>query len=295
MTLKQKKVVTAYTFLAVPIVFFLFVRFFPMVYSMAMSFTDWNLLKKNINFVGLNNYIKIFNDPVFVTSLFNSLKYILFGAPLVIIISLLIALLLNKIRKIQWLYRLLYVMPYITPMVAVSWVWRWMYQPLPLGVFNNALVALGMDVQPFLSSPSQALFCIVVTTVWVEFGYCVVIFLAGIQTIPEEYLEAARIDGASRWNITMKITVPLLRPITLFLVVTESIQFLRLFTQVYNMSFQGTGGPLDSTKPMALYIYHKAFVNFDMGVASSASFVLFLIIMFITFLQLRVFKDKVSY
>mgnify|MGYP000946265494 CR=1 FL=1 len=98
-------------------------------------------------------------------------------------------------------------------MVAVSWVWRWMYQPLPLGVFNNALVALGMDVQPFLSSPSQALLCIVVTTVWVEFGYCVVIFLAGIQTIPEEYLEAARIDGCGEWMIYTKIILPNIKPV----------------------------------------------------------------------------------
>jgi multiple sugar transport system permease protein len=199
---------------------------------------------------------------------------------------------LNRIRKFQWLFRLLYVMPYITPLVAVSWVWRWLYQPPPMGVLNNILLNLNMPTQQFLSSTEQALISIVVTTVWIQLGYCIVIFLAGLQTIPSEYIEAARIDGASRRQITWKITVPLLKPITLFLVIMQSISFLRIFTQVYNMSVQGSGGPLNSTKPLVLYIYEKAFVNFDMGLASSASLVLFGLIMVITFIQMKFLNEK---
>ncbi|PWJ95158.1 carbohydrate ABC transporter membrane protein 1 (CUT1 family) [Oceanotoga teriensis] len=291
-SLERKYTITAYTFLFVPIIFFLVVRFLPMIFSLAMSFTDWNLLSKDINFIGFENFAKIFSDEVFLKSLWNTIKYVIFGVPLVIFLSLIIAVMLNRIRKFQWLFRLLYVMPYITPLVAVSWVWRWFYQPPPMGVFNSILLNLNLSTQQFLGSTEQALFCIVITTVWVQLGYCIVIFLAGLQTIPLEYIEAARIDGASRRQITWKIVVPLLKPITLFLVVMQSISFLRIFTQVYNMSVQGSGGPLNSTKPLVLYIYEKAFVNFDMGLASSASLILFALIMFITFIQMKFLNEK---
>ena len=296
MKLRQKRILTAYTFLSVPLIFFIVVRFYPMIFSIWMSFTDWNLLsvgKKN--FIGLGNYIAIFNDPVFVKALVNTLEYVVLGVPGVIVISLFIALLLNGLKKFQWLYRLLYVMPYITPLVAVSWVWRWLFQPVPLGIINGILMKLGFDSQPFLLSTSQALPSIVVTTIWVNLGYCIVLFLAGLQTVPQEMLEAARIDGATRWQTTRKITIPLLNPIILFLVVMQSISFLRIFTQVYNMSTQATGGPLNSTKPIVLYIYQKAFSSFEMGIASSASVVLLGIIMFITFLQMKVLNKNVQY
>lgn len=295
MRLRQKKIVTAYTFLFIPLIFFVIVRFYPMLFSMWMSFTDWNLLSRKVNFIWFDNYIKIFQDQVFIKSVQNTLSYVVAGVPAVLLISLGISLLLNRLKKFQGIYRLLYVMPYITPVIAVSWVWRWLYQPVPLGLINNALNFLNLDTQPFLSSTEQALISIVVATVWINLGYCVVIFLAGLQTIPQEYVEAARIDGANRRQVTFRITLPLLRPVTLFLVVMQSISFLRIFTQVYSMSSQGYGGPLNSTKPLVLYIYQKAFISFDMGIASSASVVLFLMIMAITFIQLKFLKGNVNY
>ena len=131
--------------------------------------------------------------------------------------------------------------------------------------------------------------------VWVELGYCSTIFLAGLQTIPKEISEAARIDGANGRQVLTKITLPLLLPITLFLTVMEGIQFLRIFTQVYNMSFQAMGGPLNSTKSAALYIYQKAFTNFEMAQAASASLVLFAMIMLVTLVQLKFFDKKMNY
>lgn len=296
MKLRHKRILTAYSFLSLPLVFFIVVRFYPMLFSIWMSFTDWNLLsvgKKN--FIGLANYISIFKDPIFVKALLNTLEYVLLGVPGVIIISLFIALLLNSLKRFQGLFRLLYVMPYITPLVAVSWVWRWLYQPIPLGIVNGILSALGFETQPFLMSTSQALPSIVVTTIWVNLGYCIVIFLAGLQTVPQEMIEAARIDGATKWQTTRKVTIPLLNPVILLLVVMQSISFLRIFTQVYNMSSQATGGPLNSTKPIVLYIYQKAFVNFEMGIASSASVILLGIIMIITFLQMKFLNKNVQY
>jgi multiple sugar transport system permease protein len=170
-----------------------------------------------------------------------------------------------------------------------------MYQPVPLGIINGLLTSAGLAPHGFLIDPGEALASITAVNVWVELGYCVTIFLAGIQSIPEELLEAARMDGASQARVLRSIILPLLLPVTLFLTVMQGIQFLRIFTQVYNMSNQATGGPLDSTKSIALYVYQAAFTRFDMGVAASASLVLFAIILAVTLLQIRFFDRKIAY
>lgn len=295
MTLAAKRSITAYGFLAIPLVFFICVRFGPMLYMLAMSFTDWGLLRKTLKFIGLENYRGLFADAAFLQSLGNTVRYAVFGAPAVIALSLCIALLLDVIPRGKAVFRLIYVLPYITPIVAVSWVWRWMYLQPPLGVINSLLMAFGLPAQEFLNSPTQALPSILGVNVWVELGYCSTIFLAGLQTIPKEISEAARIDGANGRQVLTKVTLPLLLPITLFLTVMEGIQFLRIFTQVYNMSFQAMGGPLNSTKSAALYIYQKAFTNFEMAQAASASLVLFAMIMLVTLVQLKFFDKKLNY
>ena len=160
---------------------------------------------------------------------------------------------------------------------------------------NAVFVSVGLRAHEFLNSPTHALPSILAVNVWIELGYCTIVFLAGIQTIPSSIMEAARMDGASGWQLLSKVTLPLLLPVTLLLVVVEGIQFLRIFTQVYNLSYQALGGPLDSTKSAALYIYQKAFTNFDMGVAASASLVLILIIFAVTLVQLRLFDRRLNY
>ncbi|HYW85389.1 MAG TPA: sugar ABC transporter permease, partial [Spirochaetia bacterium] len=228
-------------------------------------------------------------------SLLNTAKYAVFGAPAVIVLSLGIAILLDRLPRGKGIYRLIYVLPYVTPLVAIAWVWRWMFQSPPLGIINAAFVSVGLRAREFLNSPTQALPSILAVNVWVELGYCTIVFLAGMQTIPSSITEAARIDGASERQLLRRVTLPLLRPVTVLLAVVEGIQFLRIFTQVYNMSFQALGGPLDSTKSAALYIYQKAFTNFDMGVAASASLVLFVIILAVTLVQLRLFDRRLTY
>ncbi len=295
MTLAKKQVLTAYVFLAVPLLFFLFVRFVPMAYALVMSATNWKLLARNLRFLGLDNFRTIFADRVFRASLANTLRYAVVGAPLAIVISFFLALQLSRIGRFRSFYRLLYVLPYITPVVAVSWVWRWMFQPVPFGIINGVLSGMGLAPHGFLNDPREALASITAVNVWVELGYCVTIFLAGIQNIPSEYVEAAKIDGASERRVLRSIILPLMMPVTLFLTVMQGIQFLRIFTQVYNMSTQATGGPLDSTKSIALYVYQTAFAKFEMGLAASASLVLFAIIMAVTLLQIRFFDRRVSY
>ena len=295
MTLGNKRIIVAYTFLIFPLLYFIGVRLLPMFYAMVMGMTNWGLLARNIRFVGLENFKTIFADPVFIKAFTNTIRYALIGAPLVIAVGLFFALQLDVITRGKGFFRLIYVLPYITPVVAVSWVWRWLYQPPPIGLINGVFVRLGLQAQGFLGDPNMALYCIILVNVWVDMGYCVTIFLAGIQNIPADFIEAAKIDGATNRILLLKITLPLLLPITLFLMVIEGISFLRIFTQVYNMSFQASGGPLNSTKSAAMYIYQTAFSQFRMGLAASASLVLFLIIMLITLFQIKFFDRKISY
>jgi multiple sugar transport system permease protein len=295
MTLARKRALTAYTFLLVPLVFFISVRFGPMLYMMGRSLTDWSLLRKTSAFVGLANFQAVLADPSFAAAMANTARYAVFGAPVVIGLSLAVALLLNGIGRGKGLFRLIYVLPYITPIVAVSWVWRWMFQTPPMGILNGMLVNLGLPAHQFLISPKEALNSILAVNVWVEMGYCVTIFLAGIQTIPADCMEAARIDGASERKVLTRIVLPLLAPITFFLTMIEGIQFLRIFTPVYNMSAQAMGGPLDSTKSAALFIYQSAFTKFEMGRAAAASLILFAVIMVVTLLQIKFLDRKTSY
>jgi multiple sugar transport system permease protein len=169
-----------------------------------------------------------------------------------------------------------------------------MFQPLPIGIINGLITRLGFPQMGFLNDPHQALYSITAVNVWVELGYCITIFLAGLQGIPADFIEAAKMDGASERKVLTAIVLPLLLPVTLFLTVIEGIQFLRIFTQVYNMSTQAMGGPLDSTKSMALYVYQAAFTKFQMGLAASASLVLFAIILFVTLVQIRFFDRRID-
>jgi multiple sugar transport system permease protein len=268
------------------------IRIYPAFSSFYISFTDWDIVSSEKRFIGLENYQRMINDPVFLKTLGNTFKYVIFGLPINLILSFIIAYNLNKLQRGLAFYRTLYFIPYMTSLVAVSWVWRWLYQPLPLGFFNNLLGFFGILQQPFLQSTSQALPSILAPTIWVEIGFQVIIFLAGLKAIPEFLYEAADIDGADNWQKLFKITIPLLRPTIIFLIVTGTIKYLRIFTQVYSMTRQGEGGPLNSTKPLVLYIYDNAFRSFDMGYASAMTIVLFMVILCITLVQLSVLEIK---
>lgn len=292
LSIEQKKAVWAYIFLFVPLTFYLVIRIYPTFSSFYISFTDWDIVSSEKQFIGLENYQKMVNDPVFLKTLVNTFRYVIFGLPVNLVLSFIIAYNLNKIKRGLGLYRTLYFIPYMTSLVAVSWVWRWLYQPLPLGFFNNLLSFFGLAQQPFLQSTSQALPSILAPTIWAEIGFQVIIFLAGLKGIPELLYEAADIDGADNRQKLFKITIPLLRPTIIFLVVMGTIKYLRIFTQVYTMTYQGEGGPLNSTKPLVLYIYNNAFRSFDMGYASAMTVVLFVLILCITLIQLKVLEVK---
>ena len=292
LSIKQKQAVWGYVFLIVPLLFYIGVRFYPTFNSFYISLTDWDIVSANKNFIGLANYRELFSDKVFWKTLGNTLEYVIYGLPINLFLSFVIAYNINKLTKGVSIYRTLYFIPYLTSLVAVSWVWRWLYQPVPMGFINNMLSQAGNAQQPFLNSTTQALPSILAPTIWVQMGFQIIIFLAGLKGIPQYLYEAADIDGASNMQKLFNITIPLLRPTIIFLVVTGSIRYLRIFTQVYNMTYQGEGGPLNSTKPLVLYIYNSAFRRFEMGYAAAMTVVLFAIIFIITLFQLKVLNKN---
>ena len=285
-SLKRHQTRTAYTFLALPLAFFLIVRFLPTFLALRMSLFDWNILKEQQPFVGLDNYRELFQDAKFGQALKNTALYTLIGVPAQIALGLGIALLLSRITALRGLYRAIYFAPYVTPIVAAAWVWQWLFSP-QFGPINTILDALGLPPQPFLTSTGQALPTTAALVVWQNLGFQVVLFLAGLAAIPRTYYEAAEIDGASGWQAFKGITWPLLNPTIVFSVVTGTIAYLQLFTQVVNLNCTDQGGPLGSTLTVALYIYQMAFGRFSMGYASAITVVLFGIILLITVFQLK--------
>ena len=290
-TVGQKQAVWAWIFLALPLFFFVAIRLFPTGYTAYVSLTDWNLLRPKV-FIGLENYIRLWNDPVFWQVFANTFKYLLIGMPISLVLSFLVAYYLDQIRFLQGTIRALYFIPFLTTAAAMAWVWRWFYQPVPIGIFNLILVDLGFSQQPFLRSTSQALGAILAPAIWAGLGFQIVVFLAGLRAIPDTYYEAARIDGVGRFTILREITLPLLRPTILFLTVVSSIGFLRIFDKVYNMTVDGKGGPLNMTRPLVLNIYQLAFTDYRMGYAAAQTMVLFVVLLAVTVIQLRALRSK---
>lgn len=274
-----------------PIAFYIGIRFLPTVDAFWLSLTDWNLLSPP-RFVGLRNYVRLINEPLFWKVFRNTFAYLLIGTPVSLLLSFTIAYHLDRTRFMHGVIRALYFLPFLTTAVAMAWVWRWFYQPVPVGLLNNVLAALGLPQQPFLRSTAQALPAVLAPAVWAGLGFQVVIFLAGIRAIPASYYEAARIDGVSSWTILTEITLPLLKPTFVFLVVFSSIGFLQIFDQVYNMTTNDLGGPLDATKPLVLMIYQTAFNSFDMGYAAAQTVVLFVVLLAISLIQLRILRHR---
>jgi len=291
-TLAREKEKWAYLFILVPVIFYLLVRFLPTIYAFYLSFTDWDIISSSANWIGLNNYKKLFSDKIFYKTLSNTFYYVIYGLPISIFIGFVLAYNIDKAKIGSGLFKTVYFMPYITSMVAVAWVWRWLFQPAPIGVFNNILMSMGFPMQEFLNSVQQSKGCILAATIWSGVGFQMIIFMAGLKGISKQYYEAAEIDGASSFNVLRYITLPLLRNSFIFLLITGTIRFLRIFTQVVNMTRASGGGPLNSAKPLVLYIYDTAFRSFDMGYASALTVILFLIILLITLIQMRVTRNE---
>jgi multiple sugar transport system permease protein len=290
LTYKHKRYLFIYGSLSLPLLFFFGVRLAPILYTFNISFREWDMLSSEKPFVGFANYSALLHDSVFLLALRNTLVYVVLGVSGQLLLGLTVALLLRRIVKFRGVYRTAYFIPYVTSVVAVSWVFRWIL--MKNGIANTLLLSIGFDAQPFLYSPYQAIYLITAVMIWQSLGFQMLIFLAGLDNIPSLYYESAAIEGAGAWRRFVHITLPLLNPVILFSLVIGTIGFLQSFTQVLNMT---NGGPLNSTLSLFLHIYNLAFKSFNMGTASAATVVLFVMILALTILQLKVIDRKVEY
>ncbi len=299
LSLRRRQQLWAYAFILIPLFFFLAIRIGPTLFALNVSVREWNILSPEKPFVGLANFERIWQDfqnpkSVVRRAFQNTFSYVIIGVPTQLVLALAIALMLDRITRLVSLFRAIYFIPFVTSTVAISWVWRWMYQPR-FGPINLLLSFLGLPEQNFLRDPDQALLSIVAVAIWQGLGFAIIIFLAGLKQIPQMYYEAARIDGANRWQLLRRVTLPLLNPTIVYLVVLQSIRFLRMFTQVITMTRQGDGGPLNSTVTVVLHMYREGFGRYKMGSAAALMVVLFLIIMMITLAQMRLLTRRVEY
>lgn len=264
---------------------------FPVVFAFILSFTDWDLLSglRGIEFIGLKNYLALPSDTKFLRSLLNNLYFTAAVVPLTVIFGLALAVVIHEYVWGKKFFRLIFFLPYISNIVAVSIVWSLLYRHY--GPLANILRLIGIENPPsFLADMKWALPAIIFMSVWMQAGYASLIYSAGLQGIPQDLYEAADIDGIGRWKRFTLITVPLLRPTTFFIVITSLITSFQVFAQVQVMT---NGGPAGSTSVLVFYIYQNAFRFYRFGYASSIAVVLFIIIFLITLIQ-WVYQKKLS-
>ncbi|MGA7615843.1 MAG: sugar ABC transporter permease [Thermoanaerobaculia bacterium] len=274
--------------LAVLVIFF----FLPVIAGFALSLTDFDLYAlgniHNVRFVALANYRALLTEPIFWTAFFNTLYFSLIGGPLTVAVSLTAALLVNaKTARFKPLFRTVFFAPVVTTLVAVAVVFRYLYHP-QFGMIDRALVSIGLPAVDWLGDPRWAMPAVILLAVWKNFGYNMIIFVAGLQTIPEDLYEAARIDGAGAWKQFRHVTLPMLGPTFLFVGIVTAIGYLQLFAEPYVMTH---GGPLNRTLSAVMFMYEQGFRWWRMGYAAAIAFLLFLVIAAATALQMR-FQEK---
>lgn len=287
---------TPYFFIAPAIILLTIFSILPIFVALIISFTDLDLVGiadwSSISFVGLENYKDVVSDPIFLKSIFNTLFYVVIGVPLVIVLSLAIALLINFGKaRIFKAFRVVFYMPSITNVVAVAVVWSYLYNP-QLGLFNHILNLLNISDVPWLQDPIMAKISLILLALWRAIGINMIIFLAALQGIPKTYYEAAQLDGANNWKQLTKITIPLLRYAIFFVSITTMIGWLQFFEEPFVMT---NGGPLDSTTSVALFIYRNGFQFSNFGYAAAGSFLLFVAIIIITMIQFKIQNKQQDY
>jgi len=266
--------------------------FLPVIAGFALSLTDFDLYAigdvHNVRFIALRNYGEVLANGVFWTALVNTLYFSLVGGPLTVAVSLGAALLVNaKAARLKPLFRTIYFAPVVTTLVAVAVVFRFLYNP-KFGIFNRVLASVGLPPIDWLGNPRWAMPAIIALAVWKNFGYNMIIFIAGLQNIPEELYEAARIDGAGGWKQFRHVTLPMLGPTFLFVGIVTAIGYLQLFAEPYVMT---RGGPLNKTLSAVMMMYEQGFRWWRMGYAAAIAFILFLVIAAATALQMK-FQER---
>ena len=280
----------AFAFLTPSLLHLIVFIFTPIAFAAYLSMHRWDIIVPDKPFIGLDNFREMIRDQTFWNSLKNTFVYTL-NVPFGMVLSLMVALMMHKRIKGLGFLRTLYFLPSVTSFVAIALVWMWIYHPT-FGAANFFLNLAGLPPLQWLNSEKTAMVSLIIFSIWLGLGYQMVIFLAGLQGIPEELYEAARIDGATNWQRFLKITLPLLKPTTFFILVTSFISSFQVFTSVYVMT---AGGPVQSTDVMVYHIYQGAWEQLRMGYASAMSWILFIIVMIATWIQFKLMGKGVDY
>lgn len=274
---------TPYLFLLPAIAFLSLTSFLPIFQAIYLSFTNYDFIG-NPNFIGWENYTKLWSDRTFWKVMNNTLIYLIFVVPSLVILSLVLAILVNqKLRSIKF-FRAVYYFPVIVSVVVAGIAWKWVYAEN--GILNYFLSIISWQPVkiPWLTNPHTAIFAIMAVVIWRGIGYYMVIYLAGLQAIPADLYEAAAIDGSDGWQKHFDITIPLMQPYIILVSIISSISAMKIFEEVYIMS---QGGPANSTKTVVYYLYDKGFTSLEMGYASAIGVFLFLIIFVVSILTFK--------
>lgn len=277
----------AYVMLLPTLLFFLVFQYYPILKSIAISFAEYGLLRRDTPFVGLANYIRQFQDPLFLSALWNTLIFVVGCVILGVVLALFFAVLVERTGRWASLYRTLYFIPVVTSLLATAMIWRWLYASN--GLINFILTYFGFAPQAWLLSESLALPSLMALTIWKNLGFDLILFAAALQSIPPEFYEASSLDGASTSQNFWHITLPQLRPIVVLVSVTAVIRSFQVFTIVLAMT---QGGPLNATRTIVYHIYEQGIQYDEMGYASSAAVILLILVGIVTFVQLKLDRDS---
>mgnify|MGYP000990422144 FL=1 len=281
----------AYLFLLPAAAILFTFQYLPAIDVFRISLTNRLLLRPTAKFIGFDNYVRLWNDGRFWNAVWNTFSFVAASVPFQMALALLFAMALATRMRGVGIFRTTFFLPVVTSMVAVSVVWEWLYHP-SIGLFNEIIKLFGGTPIDWLSDQQWAMPAIILLIIWKGTGYYMVIYLAGLLDIPNEYYEAAKIDGASGWSMFRHITWPLLAPTTYLILVLQMINSFQVFSSVYVMT---GGGPLRSTEVVVYYLFQRAFESLEFGYASAISVVMFVFLVIVTILQRVFVGSRVSY
>ncbi len=273
--------------LLVPVlVFFLVFQYYPILKSILISFTEYGLLRRQTPFVGISHYIRQFQDPLFLSALWNTIVFVIFAVGIGFVGALGLSVLVERTGRWAKFYRAVYFIPVVTSLLASTMVWRWLYASN--GLLNYFLTVVGLSPQAWLLSENLALPSLIALTIWKNLGFDMVLFGAALQAIPDSYYESSSLEGASSWQDFWYITLPQLRPIMLLVCITAVIRSFQIFTTVLAMT---QGGPINATRTIVYHIYEQGIQYDDIGYASAAAVVLLMIVGALTYVQFRIGRE----
>jgi multiple sugar transport system permease protein len=288
---RAREAITAYLFIAPALLGFTVFFLAPALRAVWLSFTNWDLLSP-AEFNGFANYRELWSDPLFWNAVRVTLKYVLLNIPAQTVLGLFLAFAMSRVTT-SFFVRGSMILPYLVSNVTAALIWIWIFDP-QLGFANQLMRWLHLPEHGYFGQPGTALLSTAIVNIWRHMGFTALLFYAGMQAIPPSVYEAARIDGASEWNMFRRITMPLLRPVLAFVVITSLVGSFQIFDTIAVATTPNVGGPIDSTRALVVYINQNAFTTFRMGYSSAMAVVLFAFLITLSVLQLRVFRGGES-